>query len=150
MRYLIEFSIILYLSLTISGCGEVERSGSTGDSGPTEGNGSAELTWTKPTENTDDSALMDLEGFYIYFGSEDDYLTNTNFQPFSRYVDNFANSSNMTCENLDGGTRMTCTIDGLPENTNWYFAVTAVNGVYIQSNRSEIRCKQFMSTICLT
>ncbi len=150
MRRLIELSLIIYFSLIMSGCGEVEGSSPLADN-ELRNKGSAKLTWTKPTQNLDDTPLVDLEGFYVYFGSEDDYQSDiSGFSPFWSYVDNLANSNDMTCENLDNGTKMTCTIDDLTQSTNWYFVVTAVNGQNIESIRSAVKCKQFMSTICLT
>ena len=39
------------------------------DSASATGTGTATLSWTAPTQNTDDSALTDLAGFRVYYGS---------------------------------------------------------------------------------
>lgn len=141
--------LIGILLLSTASCGG-SSDGDSVDSGPTDGEVSATLTWTKPTENTNDSRLEDLLGFYVYFGTEDDYLDNvTGFKPYVRYVDNLASSSDMICENLENGGKMTCTVAGLYDDNNWYFSVTAVNSLNIESTRSQIVCKQFKSTGCL-
>lgn len=144
--------MVLVLAVFLTACGGSDGgSGGGGGSGPTDGDGSAKLTWLKPTENTDNSQLNDLEGFYIYFGNEDEYLANpTEFVAYSKRVDNFAMTSdgNMVCENLDSDTKMSCTISGLTDTSNWYFAVTAFNSLGVESGRSNIVCKQFDSTSC--
>ena len=38
------------------------------------GNGSATLRWIPPTQNTDNTALTDLTGYNIYYGTEQDQL----------------------------------------------------------------------------
>lgn len=42
---------------------------------PVAGGGSATLSWTAPTENTNGSALMDLAGYRIYYGDSPGALT---------------------------------------------------------------------------
>jgi hypothetical protein len=41
------------------------------------GNGSATLSWTPPTQNTDGSAIVNLAGYRIYYGSSEGSLTNS-------------------------------------------------------------------------
>jgi hypothetical protein len=67
--------------------------------------GSATLSWTPPTENTDGSALTNLAGFKIYYGTSEGNYTST--------VDlNNPGLSSYMVENLAGG------------NT-YYFVMTA-------------------------
>lgn len=73
-------------------------------------NGSATLSWTPPTENTDNSALTDLAGYRIYYGSS------SGVYPNSIDISNPAISSYI--------------IGNLSSNT-YYFVITAytANGV---------------------
>ena len=71
---------------------------------PPTSTGSATLTWTAPTTNTDGSALTDLAGYHIYYGSSPSALST---------VVNIANA---------GATSYT--VSGLTSGT-WYFAVNA-------------------------
>ena len=77
--------------------------------------GTAALTWTLPTQNTDGSTLTDLAGFKIYYGT---------------------NSTNLT-QSLPVGspTQTSVTIAGLSSGT-WYFAMTSYNAANIESDRS--------------
>ncbi len=68
---------------------------------------SAELTWMPPTENTDGSALTDLSGYVVYWGT---------------ITGNYSNS--VTLENA-GLTSYV--IDNLAPGQTYYFAVTAYN-----------------------
>jgi len=77
--------------------------------------GSATLTWQPPTERTDGTALSNLAGYRIYYGSS---------------PSNYTESVNLTnpgltsymIENLAGGT--------------WYFAMTAVDAAGLESART--------------
>lgn len=64
--------------------------------------GSATLIWTAPTQNTDGSALTDLAGYRVHYGTSPDALTNT----------------------IQVGNVLTHTINNLQPGT-WYFAVRA-------------------------
>jgi hypothetical protein len=79
--------------------------------------GSAKLTWTAPTVNSDGSALTGLAGYHIYYGTTAGSLTNT--------VD-IANPATLTyvVANLQAGT--------------WYFAVTAYTNSGIESSDSNV------------
>jgi len=70
------------------------------------GGGSATLSWTAPTENTDGTALTDLAGYEVHYGQDQDNLDQT------VKLDNPSLTSYMV-ENLGSGT--------------WYFAIVAVN-----------------------
>ncbi len=78
-------------------------------------NGSVTLSWMPPTENTDNSALSDLAGFKILYGTTPGVYTNTidiKNPSISSYV-----------------------IDNLPQNT-YYFVITAYNSSGISSGYS--------------
>ncbi len=73
------------------------------------------LSWLAPTENTDGSALTNLAGFHIYYGTS---------------------ASNLTEEiSIDTVGQLTCVIDELSSGT-WYFEVLAVNSSGNQSGPS--------------
>lgn len=76
---------------------------------------SVTFSWMPPTENTDDSALTDLIGYRVYQGVESGVYT----QDIT--IDNAGLSSFM--------------LDGLAEGT-YYFAITAVNSIGIESEFS--------------
>ena len=82
--------------------------------------GSATLSWTAPTENSDGSSLTDLAGYRVHYGrsptelSETIEITNSSL---SRYV----------VENLSSGT--------------WYFAVVSVNSGGTTSVMSNVAVK---------
>ncbi len=79
------------------------------------GEGSVALSWQAPSLNTDGSALTDLAGYRIYYGT-----TQGNY------------TEQITIEN-PGIT--TYVVDNLSPNT-WYFAATAFNEANIESNFS--------------
>ena len=79
------------------------------------GVGSATLSWTPPTENTDGSPLTDLAGFKLYYGVE---------------------SGNYPAQvEIDNPGVTTYVVEGLAEGT-WYFAATAYNSAGIESDYS--------------
>ena len=82
--------------------------------------GSATLSWQAPTTNTDGSALTDLAGYRIYFGTSADDL--------SQAVP------------LTGVGLQTYVIGGLVSGT-WYFAIRAVTSDGVESALSEIVSK---------
>ncbi|MBT4633313.1 hypothetical protein HOB94_05145 [bacterium] len=65
MKYLILFIPIVYLS----GCGESQTFNTNYDRLVT-------VSWKIPIENTDNSPLLDLMGFKIYYGVSESYLDN--------------------------------------------------------------------------
>jgi len=80
------------------------------------GSGSVTLSWSAPTENTNDSALTNLAGYVIYYGNSADTMTKIikiNTVGLQTYV----------VSNLSSGT--------------WFFAVTAVNASGIESGLSQ-------------
>jgi hypothetical protein len=83
-------------------------------------NGTATITWVPPTTNTDGSALTDLAGYAIYYGTNSTALTQEVSIP-SPGLTTFIVS------NLAPGT--------------YYFAMTAVNSSSIESDQSGIASK---------
>lgn len=82
--------------------------------------GSATVSWTPPTENTDGSALTNLAGYRIVYGRSSSTLTRTitiNNPGLTSYV----------IDNLDSGT--------------WYFAVKAFTTSGIESALSNVTSK---------
>ncbi|HVY66824.1 MAG TPA: fibronectin type III domain-containing protein, partial [Gammaproteobacteria bacterium] len=80
--------------------------------------GSATLSWTPPTQNTDGSPL-DLAGYRVYWG------TNRN---------NLSNSAA-----VDKGLATYVVMDLTP--ATWYFAVTALSSSGVESSRSNVASK---------
>lgn len=82
--------------------------------------GSATLSWTPPTQNDDGSPLTDLSGYVIYYGtSPNNYSTSIPL-----------NNAGLT----------TYVVNNLASNT-YYFAITAVNSVGVQSGYSNTASK---------
>ncbi|MEJ2692713.1 MAG: fibronectin type III domain-containing protein [Candidatus Thiodiazotropha sp.] len=79
------------------------------------GNGTALVSWTPPTENTDGSVLTDLAGYKIYYGA-----TSNNYTEVVS-IDNPGLSS-YQINNLTAA--------------DWYFVVTAVNSSDVESSFS--------------
>ena len=82
--------------------------------------GSATITWTPPTENEDDSALTNLRGYRVYYGTSTSNL--------NQVVD-VANAgiSSVFIENLSPGT--------------WYFGVRSYNTSNVESALSNLATK---------
>lgn len=85
-----------------------------------EATGVATVSWTAPTENTDDSALTDLAGFTVYYGNDVDQLTNS-----------------MTVNSFDSSAE----IENLLNDQTYYFAVVAFNDLGVESELSNISSK---------
>lgn len=83
-------------------------------------NGSATLTWTPPTQNTDGSTLSNLSGYRVVYGR-----TSSN-------LDQLVQISNASVS--------TYTVNGLSSGT-WYFAVKAYNSAGGESNVSNVGSK---------
>jgi hypothetical protein len=82
--------------------------------------GSATISWTPPTTNTDNSPLTNLSGYRIYYGTNASNLTQALDLP------NPGISSGVV-ENLAAG--------------KWYFAVTSYNSSNVESERSNVTSK---------
>jgi hypothetical protein len=80
-------------------------------------NGSVTVSWSPPTTNADGSAITDLAGYRIYYGRAPDDLEHTvdiGNPGITRWV----------VENLSPAT--------------WYFAMTSVNRLGLESARSPV------------
>jgi hypothetical protein len=76
------------------------------------GTKSASLSWTAPTQNTNGTALTNLVGYNIYYGTSSSAMTN-------RININTVGILSYVIENLSSGS--------------WYFALTAVNSAGAES-----------------
>ena len=79
--------------------------------------GSVTLSWTAPTQNADGSALTDLSGFRIYYGTTASTLTQT--------------------VTLNSPATLTYVISNLKSGT-WYFAIKAINSTGAESALSAV------------
>jgi hypothetical protein len=79
-------------------------------------NGTATLNWMPPTQNTDGTALMDLAGFRVHYGTTAGNLTQ------SVTVAN-AGLASYTISNLSSGT--------------WYFSISAYTKTGVESDLSD-------------
>ena len=82
--------------------------------------GSADVSWTPPTTNTNGSALTNLAGFRIYYGTDPGALKQTIDVPN-------AGASDYVIQGLAQGT--------------WYFAVVAYTNGGLQSSFSSVASK---------
>ena len=82
--------------------------------------GSATISWTPPTQNTDGSSLTNLAGYRLYYGTNSASLTQT------VQIAN-AGASSFVVENLSPAT--------------WYFAVKAYNSSGAESDMSGLASK---------
>jgi hypothetical protein len=82
--------------------------------------GSATLTWTPPTKNTNGTTLTDLTGFKVYWGTQQGVYTHS-------VVINNPTTKQWTLNNLAKGT--------------WYFAVSATAASGQESSKSNVASK---------
>lgn len=87
-------AVAVAVSLLVTACGGGSGGGSSGTSGNV---GTASISWTPPTTNTDGTALSDLAGYNIYYG------TVSGSYPNKVVVNNPGLSSHLI-ENLASGT----------------------------------------------
>lgn len=93
--------------------------GSSGNSTPTT-TGSATVSWSAPATREDGSALTDLSGFKVYYGTSPDNLSST-------VTLNGASVTSYEIDNLSAGT--------------YYFVVTAVDSTGSESPSSSMVSK---------
>jgi hypothetical protein len=93
--------------------------GTTGTTTPATGN--ATLSWVPPTQNSDGTALTNLAGFNIYYGTDSSALTQT--------------------IQVANPAALGYVITGLATGTTWYFAVTAYTSSGEESAHSAISSK---------
>lgn len=76
--------VVLSVALELAGCPDVVQnapnspassSSLASSSYPGPATGSATLTWTPPTENTDGAPLTNLAGYYVHYGTSETSLT---------------------------------------------------------------------------
>jgi hypothetical protein len=90
---------------------------------PSPGAGTATLSWTAPTQNTDGGDLTDLAGFRVYYG---------------------ASPSNLTLRHTISDPAVTQFVaNGLAAGT-WYFAVSAFNRIGAESGLSNTGSKTIL------
>lgn len=82
--------------------------------------GSAVLTWTAPTLNTDGTSLTDLTGYKVYYGTSTAALTSS-------------------VSVASGAT--TTTIANLPMGKTYYFAIASVSASGGEGNKSNVASK---------
>jgi hypothetical protein len=82
--------------------------------------GSATLSWTEPTENTDGTPITGLAGYHIYYGTSQNAMTTT-----------------VTIANA---TETSYVVTGLASGT-YYFAVVAYNTAGVDSPQSNLASK---------
>jgi hypothetical protein len=87
---------------------------------PSSTSGSASLSWTAPTTNADGTALTNLAGFHIYYGTNQGSMTQT--------VD------------ITSPSETNYTIVGLGQGT-YYFSIVAYNSAGVDSNDSNMVSK---------
>jgi ABC-type glycerol-3-phosphate transport system substrate-binding protein len=111
----------LAISVILAGCGgSTESGGSVSDASSSSSSSAATadsvtLSWSAPTENTNGSALTNLSGYVIYYGTSASAMTQT--------IDvNTVGILTYVVDNLSAGT--------------WYFQIVAVNAAGVQSNPS--------------
>ncbi len=95
----------------------VNASTSTGSPPPPPANGSVTISWTPPTENTNGSALTNLAGYHIYYGTSQSNL--------NRVV------------SITNPGLVTYVLGNLAA-TSYYFAMTSVNSKGEESARSAV------------
>ncbi len=76
--------------------------------------GSAQLSWTPPTANTDGTPLTDLAGYKVYYGT----------------------ASGKYSQSVNAGNVTTYTVPNLTDGTTYYFATTAYNTAGAESGYS--------------
>ncbi len=140
-EYTHKFLFIVFAALILASCGGGSSSTNFGSSSnsstvpsssssssstntstplPT-GNASVFLTWTPPTQNTDNTPLVDLTGYKVYYG-----ITSNNL------------SASITISN---STASSATVASLASNVQYYFAVKVLNSKNVESDFSNIVLK---------
>ena len=116
-----HFVLTLLLAVSISACGGGGGGGSVTVNQV--GFGSATLSWTPPTQNTDGSPLTDLASYKIYYGNE-----SGNYQ---------------TTIQIDNPGITIYVVENLTPNT-YYFVMTAINSSGVESGFSNEASEQVL------
>ncbi len=115
------FCALLVALLTLGGCHNSDQSSGLSDAQSVpSGDGTATLSWEAPTTTTSGSALTNLAGYRIYYG--------TSAADLSQSVQ------------LNNVGVQTYVIDNLGQGT-WYFAIRAVTSAGVESALSDIVSK---------
>jgi Putative Ig domain len=85
------------------------------------GTGSATVTWVAPTENSNGTALTDLAGYYVYYGTDASSLTES--------------------VQVSNAGALSYKVTGLATGTTWYFAVASYTSADQQSALSTVSSK---------
>ncbi|MBV9695756.1 MAG: fibronectin type III domain-containing protein, partial [Gammaproteobacteria bacterium] len=118
MRKLSLTGMWVLLVIALGGCHHSGSSSlSNAKSSQKGGPGTATVSWDAPTTTTSGSALTDLAGYRIYFGTDAGSLTQT--------------------VQLSGIGVQTYVIDNLGTGT-WFFAVKAVTSLGVESPLSDV------------
>jgi len=115
---------IVFTGLISCGGGDISSTGTNPGNGGGLGGGantqSLTLNWTPPTLNTDNSDLKDLVNYKLYYGTV---------------------STTLDQSVLIGAQASSYTLNNLPDNTTYYFAITAININNGESDRSNVVMK---------
>lgn len=117
--------------LLLSGCGGGSGASTSRNSGPlatsstpsatnASSGGTATLAWSAPTSNTNGSALTDLAGYHIHYGTNASSLSNT--------------------INIPSAGSVSYVVTGLTAGT-WYFAISAYTNSGLESAISNVGSK---------
>lgn len=122
LKLILKYRLIfMALLVTLSACGE---SGESDDSNNNQVNvpvdGTALLSWTAPTRNSDGSDLLDLAGYRILYGTSPSNLD-------TPVTINDPTSTSYLVENLSSET--------------WYFAMVSFNSSGTESSYSTVVSK---------
>jgi uncharacterized lipoprotein NlpE involved in copper resistance len=121
---LVKVILAAWLVFGLVGCNSSDQSSSaSATNNPQDlpvGNGVATLSWEAPTTTTSGAALTDLSGYHIYYGIDQNNLTES--------------------VSLSGVGIQTYVIDNLGSGT-WYFAIKAVTSAGTESALSDIVSK---------
>jgi hypothetical protein len=131
MSYLKAVCGLTVIALMLSGCGGSSGSSSspaassssgsgTTSSTPPVSTGSATLAWKAPTTNTNGSAVSDLAGYHIHYGTSAGSMTQTVDVPST-------STTSYVINNLSAGT--------------WYFGITVYTNAGLESALSNIGSK---------
>lgn len=93
----------------------------TGGTTPTATTGSATLSWVAPTQNNDGSALTNLAGYNIYYGTDSTALTQM--------------------IQVGNAAALSYVVTGLAKGATWYFAVTSYSTAGQESAPSVVTTK---------
>lgn len=120
---------VAVVGLALSACGPQGESGSPGAAGSL----TVTLAWNEPTSRTDGSALTNLAGYEVHFGTTS--RTDPSFSGYSHVLDvsTTAQCSSGSC---------TCAVT-VPTPGTWYFGVTAYDANHLESALSNEASKTF-------